>query len=149
MVLTKTISIALLLYPGLGLILSNSGGVYLYERLSPCPVGSGNSSYYHGKPSSFFSFLSSRLLVPPASFQLLHPSIQLLHPSIFSLVVLNVNVKLVTNSISSPSISKLSQSGVVLMFVFFMLKYRPAFSLSLLNLLISFVRSAFFPRLQD
>src|SRR6218665_1563324 len=141
MVLTKTISIALLLYPGLGLILSNSGGVYLYERLSPCPVGSGNSSYYHGKPSSFFSFLSSRLLVPPASFQLLHPSI-------FSLVVLNVNVKLVTNSISSPSISKLSQSGVVLMFVFFMLKYRPAFSLSLLNLLISFVRSAFFPRLQ-
>src|SRR6218665_1161820 len=56
------------------------------------------------------------------------------------------NVKLVTTgtSISSPSISKLSQLSVVIIFVFFMLKYRPAFSLSLFSLLISFARSAFF-----
>src|SRR6218665_3381036 len=54
------------------------------------------------------------------------------------------NVKLVTTSISSPSISKLSQLAVVTVFVFFMLKYRPAFSLSLFSLLISFVKSAFF-----
>src|SRR6218665_1434257 len=54
------------------------------------------------------------------------------------------NVKLVTTSISSPSISKLFQLAVVIIFVFFMLKYRPAFSLSIFSLLISFVRSAFF-----
>src|SRR6218665_3336488 len=53
------------------------------------------------------------------------------------------NVKLVTTFISSPSISKLSQMVVV----FFMLKYRPAFSLSLFSLLISFFKSAFFPAL--
>src|SRR6218665_1488086 len=55
------------------------------------------------------------------------------------------NVKLVSTSISSPSISKLSQLAVVIIFVFFMLKYRPGFSLSLFSLLISFARSAFFP----
>src|SRR6218665_552108 len=55
------------------------------------------------------------------------------------------NVKHVTTSISSPSISKLSQLAVVKIFVFFMLKYRPAFSLSLFSLRISFARSAFFP----
>src|SRR6218665_1862963 len=53
------------------------------------------------------------------------------------------NVKLVTTSIFCPSISKLSQLAVVIIFVFFMLKSRPAFSLSLFSLLISFVRSAF------
>src|SRR6218665_3976317 len=51
------------------------------------------------------------------------------------------NVKLDTTSISSPSISKLL--AVVIIFVFFMLKYRPAFSLSLFSLLISFTISAF------
>src|SRR6218665_2554432 len=35
-------------------------------------------------------------------------------------------IKLVTTSISSPSILKLSQSAVIIIFVFFMLKYRPA-----------------------
>src|SRR6218665_1022190 len=54
------------------------------------------------------------------------------------------NVKLDTISISSPCISKLFQLAVVIIFVFFMLKYRPAFSLSLFSLLISFARSAFF-----
>src|SRR6218665_3111874 len=53
------------------------------------------------------------------------------------------NVKLVTTSISSPSISSLSHLAVVIIFVFFMLKYWPAFSLSLFSLLINFVRSAF------
>src|SRR6218665_1003387 len=52
------------------------------------------------------------------------------------------NVKLDTTSISSPCISKLFQLAVIIIFVFFMLKYRPAFSLSLF---ISFARSAFFP----
>src|SRR6218665_1957417 len=51
------------------------------------------------------------------------------------------NVKLDTTSISSSSISKLFQLAVVIIFVFFMLKYRPAFSLSLFSLLISFARS--------
>src|SRR6218665_715744 len=55
------------------------------------------------------------------------------------------NVKLVTTLISSLSISKLSLLAVVIIFVFFMLKYRPTFSLSLFSLLISFVRSAFLP----
>src|SRR6218665_1599269 len=55
------------------------------------------------------------------------------------------NVKLDTTSISSPYISKLFQLAVVIVFVFFMLKYRPAFSFSLFSLLISFARSAFFP----
>jgi len=41
------------------------------------------------------------------------------------------NVKLVITSIFFPSISKLSQSVVDIIFVFFMLKYRPAISLSL------------------
>src|SRR6218665_1040173 len=54
------------------------------------------------------------------------------------------NVKLVTTSISSPSISNLSHLAVVIIFDFFMLKYWPAFSLSLFSLLINFVRSAFF-----
>src|SRR6218665_1747552 len=40
--------------------------------------------------------------------------------------------------------SKLSQLAVVIIFVFFMLKYSPAFSLCFFSLLISFVRSAFF-----
>src|SRR6218665_911542 len=46
---------------------------------------------------------------------------------------------------AAPSISRLFQLAVVIIFVFSMLKYRPAFSLSLLSLLISFARSAFFP----
>src|SRR6218665_3457669 len=54
------------------------------------------------------------------------------------------NEKLDTTSISSPSITKLFLLAVVIIFVFFMLKYRPAFSLSLFSLLISFARSAFF-----
>src|SRR6218665_2997225 len=56
----------------------------------------------------------------------------------------NVKLDRPTISISSPSISKLFQLAVVIIFVFFMLKYRPAFSLSLFSLLISFARSAFF-----
>ena|SRR6218665_3994458 len=48
------------------------------------------------------------------------------------------NVKLDTNSISSPSISKLFQLAVVIIFFFFMLKYRPPFhflSLAFLSVL--------------
>jgi len=45
--------------------------------MSPCAVSSGNSSDHHDKPSPYVSFLLSSLLVPPASFQLLHVS----HPS--------------------------------------------------------------------
>src|SRR6218665_3634500 len=55
------------------------------------------------------------------------------------------NVKLFTTPISSPSISKLSQLAIVIIFVFFMLKQRPAFSLSLFSLRFSFARSFFLP----
>src|SRR3984885_11852679 len=47
--------------------------------------------------------------------------------------------------LSSLSTSKLSHAAVVIIFVFFMLKYRPAFSLSLFTLLINSTRSFFFP----
>src|SRR5688572_26545387 len=55
------------------------------------------------------------------------------------------NVKLFVTSISSPSNSNLSHSAVVMIFVFFMLKYRPACSLSFFSLLINSVRSSLIP----
>src|SRR6218665_3693802 len=54
------------------------------------------------------------------------------------------DVKLVTTSISSPSISNLSHLAVVIIIIFFMLKYRPAFSLSLFTFFFNFFLFPFF-----
>src|ERR1700733_14177556 len=96
---------------------------------------------------STLTCLSFHILLRP--FIAVFPSVILRFISISLLPSFSIidprNVKLATTSISSPSTSKLSHAAVVIIFVFFMLKYRPAFSLSLFTLLINSTRSFFFP----